>query len=248
MIWSMRIVPTIYSNKDTLDSLPERRAFDFYATDPIVCDRALSHLPDKKFNHILDAGAGTGVWGLAARNKWRMSHITGIELRDEGSPPFHPDKDDISIIDVPTTIKRNDGYYIYNRWFSGKSYLQVAGYNENIKPKEASTKDALPVIIKNDTDLVIGNPPYNLAEDFVIYSIENVLNDTGMICMLLQASFLWGERRFSRVNSKYPPKEVIVRKRVSFTGNGKTNGDDYAYYIWEKGYTGKPQISWDMRK
>lgn len=248
-------MPTIYSNKETLDTLPDRRPFDFYSTDPKVCDYALSHLPDRKFEHIVDAGAGTGVWGFAARKLYPKAHIVGVELRDI-QPPFVETSnlgDGKFIIgnDQSKSYTIHDvklGVMPFNRWFAGKSYLQCYGYNEHIKSKEAVEIDSKPLYGHNEADLVIGNPPYNLAEDFVIYSLENVLGDTGYICMLLQASFLWGERRFSRVNSKYPPKEVIVRKRVSFTGNGKTNGDDYAYYIWEKGYTGKPQISWDMRK
>lgn len=221
-------MPTIYSDVENIKNLPDRKPFDFYKTDIRVCRQALENLPAIKFNNIMDAGAGTGVWGIAARERFPLAQITGIELRETPAP------------------MNEDGRSSYNHWYSAKSYLHAYGKNDNIKAKEAA--DLPPLFGANSFDLVIGNPPYNIAEDFVIYSMENVLGDTGYICMLLQATFLWGERRLKRVHTKYPPKDVIIRKRVSFTEDGKTNADDYAYYIWEKGYTGKPQISWDIRK
>lgn len=45
----------------------------------------------------------------------------------------------------------------------------------------------------------------------------------------------------------YPPQTVVVRSsRVSFTGDGQSNATAYAYFIWQKGWQGKPTLEWSL--
>ena len=94
-------------------------------------------------------------------------------------------------------------------------------------------------------DLIIGNPPYKLAESFVRQSLAN-LADGGYLVFLLPLGFLAGKGRFSGLYSDFPPERVaICAGRPSFTGNGKTDAHEYAVFYWRKVVTQRdPVLSW----
>lgn len=196
---------TIYMNAtgNALANLPKRRDFDFYPTPASCCEDALSFLPDDLgAKCILDPGAGTGMWGKAARKRYPSALITGVELRSETEQPRE-----------------------YNFWIHDDFLLTRA----------------VPAF-----DLVIGNPPYNRAEQFVKHSIA-MLEDNGYLILLLRLNFLESHGRARGLYRKYPPKIIVVRAgRVSFTGDGQSNATAYAYFIWQKGFVGKPTLEWSL--
>lgn len=101
-------------------------------------------------------------------------------------------------------------------------------------------------MVKQDTfNLVIGNPPYRCAGEFLNKSL-NIIKDNGYIVFLLKLSFLESKDRFIKYYSKgLNPKEVWVSvRRVSFTGNRKSNADAYGIFIWQKGYMGDTILRW----
>lgn len=68
--------------------LPNRDPNDFYPTDPeLVRAALLKYGPTLAPTHILDIGAGTGVWGEVAKDLWPCAKITGVELQ---AKPCHP--------------------------------------------------------------------------------------------------------------------------------------------------------------
>lgn len=97
-------------------------------------------------------------------------------------------------------------------------------------------------------DNIITNPPYRYAQDFVEKSLE-LIEDGYKVAMFLKLTFLEGQRRRSMFE-KYPPKNIYVfSKRQICVMNGnfeniKTSAMAYAWYIWEKGFDGKPQLDW----
>jgi hypothetical protein len=83
-------------------------------------------------------------------------------------------------------------------------------------------------------DLVIGNPPYIVAEAFLRASWE-LMNDTAWMMQLLRISFLAGIKRQADLYKVMCPNYVYVDcKRPSFTGNGRTDAIEYAFMIWNK--------------
>ena len=73
------------------------------------------------------------------------------------------------------------------------------------------------------------------------------------VFMFLKLTFLEGKKRFDELFSKYPPKKIYVfSQRVLCAKNGdfegmKAGGGSavaYAWYVWEKGYTGDTIIKW----
>lgn len=94
-----------------------------------------------------------------------------------------------------------------------------------------------------DYDLVIGNPPFAFAEQFVRVGLAN-LKLHGYLLYLLPLQFLEGEKRRTGLFRHLPPREVHIAGRVSFTGNGKSDNTPYAIYIWQQGWVGTPSLKW----
>ncbi len=83
-------------------------------------------------------------------------------------------------------------------------------------------------------DVIITNPPYNIAEDFIKKGMDD-LKDGGMMILLLRINYLGSQRRHKSLwtNEKYIPKAIItLAERPSFTGDGKTDMTEYAFYVF----------------
>ncbi|KKQ10207.1 MAG: hypothetical protein US20_C0002G0008 [Candidatus Pacebacteria bacterium GW2011_GWF1_36_5] len=98
---------------------------------------------------------------------------------------------------------------------------------------------------KRLANTIITNPPFKLAEQFIIHAYEIGINT---MALLLKLSFLEGQKR-KKLFSVLPPKEILVfSKRLTMTRNGEPSRNGgmiaFAWYIWEFGYKGRPQIGW----
>jgi hypothetical protein len=76
-------------------------------------------------------------------------------------------------------------------------------------------------------DVVIGNPPFRFAEDFVLAAMRRACR----VIFLLPLGFLASQGRaaFLRQNM---PDVYILSKRPSFTKNGRHDRIDYAWFDW----------------
>ncbi|MEN2765737.1 NAD(P)-dependent oxidoreductase [Ornithinibacillus xuwenensis] len=127
------------------------------------------------------------------------------------------------------------GYKVYS------SDLFDRGYGEpGIDFLKVSEKNVVPF------SSIITNPPYKIAKEFVEKSLE-VTDDK--VAMLLKLNFLESVNRYGMFKST-PLKHVFVfSKRLTFyepnsEKKGKSGVLAYAWYVWEHGYTGNPQIDW----
>ena len=95
---------------------------------------------------------------------------------------------------------------------------------------------------------IIANPPYSVGLQFVERALESV-RPGGKVAMFLKVQFLEGKRR-GEFFKKSPPRSVYIsRSRLACYKNGDltTNPESaiaYAWYVWEKGFTGDPVIKW----
>lgn len=97
-------------------------------------------------------------------------------------------------------------------------------------------------------DLILGNPPFSLAEQFVHRSFD-LLRPGGYIFFLLRLAFLEGRKRQLSLFEKLPLKRVYVLTRRPSFFSTKRNRDTtdtlaYAMFLWQDGYIGKPTIDW----
>lgn len=95
---------------------------------------------------------------------------------------------------------------------------------------------------------IVTNPPYKFAKEFVEKALSIVCNGR-KVCMFLKLTFLEGKAR-KELFKQYPPKVIYVSSsRLICARNGDfkkyTNrAVAYAWFVWEKGYTGETIIKW----
>lgn len=98
---------------------------------------------------------------------------------------------------------------------------------------------------------IVTNPPYKYAREFVEKALE-LCKDGNKVCMFLKLTFLESKAR-KKLFEKYPPKTIWVSssrlqcaKNGDFETYGKGTGTAvaYAWYVWEKGYTGDTVVKW----
>lgn len=105
---------------------------------------------------------------------------------------------------------------------------------------------------EKEWDVIVTNPPYSLAAEFVMKSME-CLKDGGILAMFLKVQFLEGQGR-KNLFTKYPPKYVYVfRKRIGPWRNGEEFDEKgkswastmcFAWFVWKKGNQNEPIIRW----
>ncbi len=78
------------------------------------------------------------------------------------------------------------------------------------------------------TDLIITNPPFSLAKEFIDHSLKNAK----CVIMLLRLNFLASIKRYEWWSSVPPTALYVLSKRPSFTGSG-TDATDYAWFVWD---------------
>ena len=92
---------------------------------------------------------------------------------------------------------------------------------------------------------IITNPPYKFAQEFIEHALD-IIPTGRKVYMFLKLQFLEGKSR-RELFRKYPPKTVFVSssrilcaKNGDFDGMRASGGSAvaYAWYEFEKGYTG----------
>lgn len=97
-------------------------------------------------------------------------------------------------------------------------------------------------------DIIISNPPFYLAEEFIRKSLDFV-NDGGYVIMLLRLNFFGSKQRKPLFEEFMPKYCYIHHKRINFIpdsmklemkskGEKPPSGDsiEYAHFVWQKGY------------
>lgn len=90
-----------------------------------------------------------------------------------------------------------------------------------------------------DTD-IITNPPYKYAKEFVEKAIE-LVKPGRKVAMFLKLTFLEGQARRELFRSNPPKRVYVASARLQCGKNGDFSGTSmvaYAWFVWEKGYTG----------
>lgn len=82
-------------------------------------------------------------------------------------------------------------------------------------------------------DLVITNPPYLLAREFVDQGLR-FLTFGGALVLLFRINFFGGQRRATWMRSQMPEWCFVTPRRPSFRGKG-TDSTEYAWFVWSRG-------------
>ena len=82
-------------------------------------------------------------------------------------------------------------------------------------------------------DLVITNPPFSLAIEFVEHAL-NIAKPNGEVAMLLRLAFLETAKR-TAFHKAHPSDVYVFANRPSFTDGTSTDSAAYAWFCWGKG-------------
>lgn len=119
--------------------------------------------------------------------------------------------------------------------------LYDRGYGE-------SGVDFLKQTKKFDGD-IITNPPFRYALEFIKKALD-LVDEGHRIAFFLKIQYLEGKERRKLFDNAPPRKIVVSSSRLRCAMNGdfqkyaKSNAMAYAWFIWEKGYDGKPEVEW----
>ena len=94
---------------------------------------------------------------------------------------------------------------------------------------------------------IITNPPFKYAKEFVEQALDRI-TDGHKVAMFLKLQFLEGKSRRKLFETAPPARIYVASGRLNCAPNGDfTNAVSalaYAWYVWEKGFVGKPTIDW----
>lgn len=99
---------------------------------------------------------------------------------------------------------------------------------------------AVPYDCPDQFDVIIGNPPFKIAQRLVKRCIAN-LAPSGYLNFLLRLGFLCGQRRNRDFWPSYEVQHFdLCPKRPSFSVDGGTDMTEYGLYRWQEGFKGQP--------
>ena len=116
---------------------------------------------------------------------------------------------------------------------------------------EASQRLRIPVSVGDSLDPsacwpdgdVVMNPPYRQAADFVRRALREV-PPRGKVCALLRLNFLGSSRK--RLDIVGPASDLarvlVLPKRPSFTGDGRSDSCEYAWFVFQVERRGPTEV------
>lgn len=94
--------------------------------------------------------------------------------------------------------------------------------------------DFLAYDFKQEYDIIITNPPFNLAQE-IIQKALTVVQDGGYVIMLLRLNFFGSKARKNFWEKQMPVYAYVHNRRMSFTDDGKTDSIEYMHCVWQRG-------------
>lgn len=207
------------SEPPKVEAKKEYDDLNHFVTPEWVIKACLSVIPSSPPpSMILDAGAGTGVWGEVAAQKWPHAFLVASELDPRHAEGFTVDQNNQIL---PTNTA-------YREWHKG-DFLRFPHFSDIEWWRRPG-----------QYDLVMSNPPFNQVTDFVRMACFMANPDGGRVVMILRLAILESQTRAKDFWPYYPPESItIFSKRPSFTGNGKTDSKTaYAAVVWRNGHRG----------
>ncbi len=95
---------------------------------------------------------------------------------------------------------------------------------------------------------IITNPPYAAAQEFVEQALK-MIQPGRKVAMFLKLTFLEGKARWALFRDNPPIRVWVSCSRLKCAMNGdfdkyESSATAYAWFIWEKGFKGNPEIRW----
>jgi len=107
--------------------------------------------------------------------------------------------------------------------------------------RAAIRSDYLKTDCVNKYDLIITNPPFNIALDIIKKAINDV-KPNGIVVMLLRLNFFGSKERKPFWDEYMPEYCFVHHKRMSFLDKGGTDSIEYCHMVWRKGFNGYTKL------
>lgn len=129
---------------------------------------------------------------------------------------------------------------IVDRGYPGTKILNF------IRPSIEQT-DVLKGILNNFSGDIVTNPPYSILNEFLVRALA-MLKPNSKLAILGRIQVIESQGR-REIYDKHPIKTIYVpSKRIicSMGGTFKETSSAvcYAWFVWQKGYTGETQMKW----
>lgn len=100
--------------------------------------------------------------------------------------------------------------------------------------------------LADGADCIISNPPYNVIEQVIDHAL---LLAERKVALLARLALLEGQKRRRFLQGTPLARVWVSSRRVSMPPGGtdieaKGGSIAYAWFVWERGYRGKPEIGW----
>ncbi len=100
--------------------------------------------------------------------------------------------------------------------------------------------DYLNGAFSNEFETILTNPPFNVALEIIEKALCDVI-DCGSVIMLLRLNFMGSQKRKSFWIFS-PLKHVYVLSNRPCFVNRKSDSTEYAWFVFQRGYTGEATI------
>lgn len=179
----------------------ERNRDDYYATPTWVTKLILPRIKSKATGRwIIEPGAGDGAILRA--------------MVEDGFPPER-------MVGVEANKERADAMCTVHR-------------NVNVLPLDWFSPDVQAKLDKlgvtSEPRIVIGNPPFSKAEEFIVRSLQ-VAGEDGIVVMLLRLGFLESKKR-CEFHKAHPAHVYVLTTRPSFIKGKGTDSTAYGWFVW----------------
>lgn len=185
---------------------------EFYET-PAWCTKALLNELNLDPKNVLDPCVGTGAIAGVVREMYPAANLLINDI-------------DKTLLDKALTkLKFED---LRSRIEEGlpQTNYSVGSYLDICPGKQVQS---------DEFDLIILNPPFSLAQEFVEKSFE--LSPNGTVAVLLRLNWLGSKKRIA-FHKKNPSNVYVLPKRPSFTNDGRTDGTEYAWFVFGPKFKG----------
>lgn len=122
--------------------------------------------------------------------------------------------------------------------------IRVQELRETVEADVLTQQDFL-ALPEAHFDLVIGNPPYAMAQKHTEKALA-MRSRFGIVAFLLRLGFLESQERMPFWAEHPPSKVFVLSERPSFTGGG-TDNSAYGFFLWAPWHRGPTElevISW----
>ncbi|EOB4971317.1 DNA methyltransferase [Vibrio fluvialis] len=122
-----------------------------------------------------------------------------------------------------------------------------AGYDKKWAELSAHRDYLNPMGYDYSADVIITNPPFSNAMDFIRYAIDRDMKKDGTVCMLLRMSIL-GSKERADFWREFPFTNLFtLTPRPQFVHGGSDNSE-YAWFVWDYGQRFDLTTLWTFKR